>query len=147
MTLTSILALLSLAAASFIAATPLPFTSEPIFIGMLVSGIGLPLLVVAVASIANTAGSVATYALARAAGEAGGGKWLPISSKWRSKLENWYSRWGLLSLLLSWIPGGDLLVVLAGFARAPVLAVVVILTIAKSVRFAGLALLTLGLFG
>lgn len=114
---------------------------------MLVSGMSLPVLVVIVASLANTAGSVATYALARAAGAAGGGKWLPVSSRWRDKLEHWYSRWGLLSLLVSWIPGGDLLVVLAGFARAPVVAVVVILTIAKSVRFAGLALLTLGLFG
>ena len=146
-TLAAVLALGGLAVASFVAATPLPFTSEPLFVGMLVSGMGLPVLVVVVASIANAAGSVATFALARAAGAAGGGKWLPISSRWRQRLEGWYARWGLLSLLLSWIPGGDLLVVLAGFARAPVAAVVVILTVAKSVRFAGLALITLGLFG
>lgn len=115
--------------------------------GLIVSGLTLPLITVVVASVANTAGSVATFALARAATTAGGGKWMPVSSKWRLKLENWYSRWGLWSLLLSWIPGGDLLVVLAGFARAPIMAVVVILTVAKTLRFGILALLAVGLFG
>lgn len=122
-------------------------TSEPIFIGMIASGITLPLITIFVASVTNTAGSVVTFLLARAAGTAGGGKWMPISLERRARIEAWYSKWGLWSLLLSWIPGGDLLVVFAGFARAPVLAVVTVLAIAKTVRFGGLALLTVGLFG
>ncbi|MFC0279557.1 YqaA family protein [Falsigemmobacter intermedius] len=139
--------LAGLAVASFAAATPLPFTSEPLFIGLLVSGLGLPLVIVLVASIANTAGSVATYLMARAAGAAGGDKWMPVSGKKREKLEAWYRKWGLWTLLLAWIPGGDLLVILAGLARAPLVAVTAILTFAKTLRFAALALLTLGLFG
>lgn len=143
----AMVALLGLAAASFAAATPLPITSEPLFIGLLFSGLTLPVVTVLVAAIANTAGSLFTYALARAAGQAGGGRYMPMPTHWRDRLETWYAKWGLWALLFSWIPGGDLLVVLAGFARAPVMIVTLILTLAKTARFAVLAILTLGLFG
>lgn len=139
-------ALFGLAVASFAAATPLPVTSEPLFIGLMFSDLSPVWLTVLVASVTNTAGSVISFLMARAAGQAGGGKWMPISSKWRDRLEVWYKRWGLWSLILSWIPGGDLLVIMAGFAKARALPVVVILTVAKTVRFIGLAVLTLGVF-
>lgn len=139
--------LAGLAVASFAAATPLPFTSEPIFIGLLVSGLGLPLAIVLVASLANTAGSVATYAMARAAGAAGGGRWMPAAGPRRAKLEAWYKKWGLWTLLLAWLPGGDMLVILAGLTRAPIVAVTAILTFTKTLRFGVLAIITLGLFG
>lgn len=139
--------LTGLAVASFAAATPIPFTSEPLFIGLLVSGIGLPLLIVLVASIANTLGSVATYALARAAGGEKGQKWMPFSGKRREKLEAWYGKYGLWTLLLAWLPGGDMLVIFAGLARAPWIAVTAILAFTKTLRFAALAILTLGIFG
>jgi len=136
-------ALFGLGLASFIAATPLPWTSEPIFVGMLLAGVGMPLVVVAVASITNAAGSVVTYGLARV----GGDRWLPESSRWRARLQAWYGRWGLWSLILAWLPGGDLLVVLAGLARAPWLAVIAILALTKTARFAALAYATLVLAG
>lgn len=141
------LALLGLAAASFAAATPLPMTSEPLFVGMLMSGLALPALTVAVAALANTAGSVLTYALARVAGNAANGHLPTRAGRWRARIEAWYSRWGLWSLLLSWLPGGDLLVVLAGWAKAPFALVLAILALAKTLRFVVLALVTLGLVG
>ena len=60
-----IVALTSLIAAAFLAATPLPMQSEAVFVALQGAGaLPIPTMVV-VAGLANTAGSVVTWALGR----------------------------------------------------------------------------------
>ena len=127
-----------MALSAFTAASPLPFQSEPVFLGLLATEtVPLwPLLITA--SIANTAGSMVTHALGRAAG-AGGSRWLPLTDRRRARAEAWFARWGRWSLLLSWAPGGDILVALSGLARLPLLETLVFVALAKTARYAALA--------
>ena len=127
-----------MALSAFAAASPLPFQSEPVFLGLLATDtVPLwPLLITA--SLANTAGSMVTHAIGRAAG-AGGSRWLPLSDRRRARAEAWFARWGRWSLLLSWAPGGDTLVALSGLARLPVLQTLALVAFAKTARYAALA--------
>ena len=127
-----------MALSAFAAASPLPFQSEPVFLGLLATDtVPLwPLLITA--SLANTAGSMVTHAIGRAAG-AGCSRWLPLSDRRRARAEAWFARWGRWSLWLSWAPGGDILVALSGLARLPVLQTLALVALAKTARYAALA--------
>ena len=139
--------------AAFLAATVLPAQSEAVVVAMLL-GDYRPLTVIAIASVGNVLGAMTTWAL---------GYWAeampaalakigllkdpkPLPDLTRAK--TWYHRWGRLSLLLSWLPLiGDGLVLVAGVLREPALPVLVLVTIAKTARYAMLAALTLNLMG
>jgi membrane protein YqaA with SNARE-associated domain len=55
------------------------------------------------------------------------------------RAEAWVARWGRWALLLSWAPGGDVIVTLAGVLRVPVPVFLVLVTLAKTGRYAVLA--------
>ena len=133
-----------MALSAFTAASPIPFQSEPVFLGLLATGT-VPLWpLLAVASIANTAGSMLTHAIGRAAG-AGGSRWLPLSDRRRARAEAWFARWGRWSLLLSWAPViGDPLTVAAGVMREPLPVFLLIAGGAKVLRYLALTAATLG---
>lgn len=53
------------------------------------------------------------------------------------RAESWYARWGVWSLLLSWMPFvGDPLTVIAGLLRTPFLTFRMIVAVAKTGRYA-----------
>ena len=115
-------ALLGLFVAAFVAATPVPFQSEIIFGGMVAAEPARFWLILVVASVGNTLGSCVNYALGR--GLAG----LTLPARFRipeaamARAEGWFRRWGVWSLLLSWLPVvGDPLCVLAGWLKMPLL--------------------------
>lgn len=139
--------------AAFLAATIFPAQSEAVVVAMLV-GDYAPLWVIAVASLGNVLGAMTTWAL---------GYWaeaVPVLlARWGvirepralpdlSRAKAWYHRWGRLTLLLSWLPVvGDGLVLVAGILREPALPVLILVTIAKTARYAILALITLNVIG
>lgn len=125
--------------AAFLAATPVPFQSEVVFLGLQAAGWPVLSLIV-VASTGNVLGSCVTYALGRGLGGLRDHPRFPIRPAQLARAEDWFSRWGLWSLLLSWAPGGDLIVFVAGLLRAPVPLVVLLLVIAKTGRYLALAL-------
>ena len=138
--------LLALAVAAFLAATPLPGNSEVVFLGL--QAAGWPVLaLVAVASVANTLGSCVTYAIGRAAETFRSRRWFPLTPDRLARAQGWWHRWGLWSLLLSWAPGGDVLVALAGLMRVPLPLFLVLVALAKTARYAVLALAAAGLAG
>ena len=100
--------------AAFLAATPLPFQSEIVFLGLMASGSIAVWLLVIVASVGNTLGSCVTYAAGRGLGGARGARWFPVRPDQLGRAERWFQRWGLWALLVSWAPGGDLIVALDG---------------------------------
>lgn len=130
--------LLGLAVAAFVAATPLSMASEPVFLALQLAGVAPVWVLVAVASVANTAGSFVTYALGRGVRAAGAGSRLAPSPEQMARGEDWLRRRGAWALLLSWAPGGDLIVLAAGALRMPLLMFGVLVAIAKTARYAAL---------
>jgi membrane protein YqaA with SNARE-associated domain len=141
-----VIALFGLFLAALVAATPVPFNSEVPFIALQAAG-WPALTLVLVASAGNVLGSCVTYALGRGLGGWRDHPRFPIRPVQLARAEAWFRRWGLWSLLLSWAPGGDILVAAAGLLRVPVPVFLILVTIAKTVRYATLAWLGAAAFG
>jgi membrane protein YqaA with SNARE-associated domain len=135
-----------LALVAFGAATILPAQSEPVLVGLLLLGETPAWLLVLVASIANTAGSVVNWWLGTQLLRFQGRRWFPATPAQIARAVAWYRRWGRWSLLLSWAPiVGDPLTVVAGVLREPLREFILLVAIAKTGRYVVLALVTLGL--
>lgn len=132
--------------AAFLAATPIPFQSEIVFLGLQAAG-WPALTLVLVASVGNVLGSCVTYAVGRWLGGLRDHPRFPIRPAQLARAEAWYARWGFWSLLVSWAPGGDVLVAVAGLMRVPVALFLVLVTIAKTARYAAVAWLGAAAFG
>jgi membrane protein YqaA with SNARE-associated domain len=140
------LTLPALFAVAFLAATPLPVNSEIPFVAALVAALADPWLLIAVASVGNTLGSVLTWGAGR--GAVGGrlGRWFRITPERMARAEGWFERRGRWALLLSWAPGGDFLCLAAGALRLPLRVFLPIVAFAKTARYAVVALASMGLF-
>ena len=140
-------ALFGLFVAAFVAATPVPFQSEIIFAGLLAADPGAVWAILAVASGGNVLGSCVNYGLGRGLAR------FPLPARWRpteatlARAEAWFQRWGRWSLLLSWLPLGDVLTVVAGTLRTPFWIFLALVAVAKTGRYLVLALIVLGVFG
>lgn len=128
--------------AAFGAATILPFQSELVFVGLQLRGTQALWLLVLVASIGNTLGSVVNYVLGRGLERYRHRRWFPVTEAQLEKAQGWYARWGVWSLLLSWAPLGDGFTVVAGIMRTPLWLFVALVALAKTGRYIILAWLT-----
>jgi membrane protein YqaA with SNARE-associated domain len=135
-------ALTGLFAAAFGAATLLPFQSEIVFVGLQVAGTAPLWLIVTVASIGNTAGSVVNYAMGLGVERFRGSRWFPVSDRQLERAQGWYARYGVWTLLMSWAPFGDGFTVVAGIMRTPFWLFLGLVALAKTGRYAVLAWVT-----
>lgn len=133
--------------AAFLAATPVPFQSEVVFLALMAQGTVPVAALVLVASVGNILGSCVTYALGRGLGGDRGARWLGLTPERQAKAERWFARWGVWALLFSWAPGGDFIVALSGALRVSLVRFVVLVTIAKTARYGVVALIGLGIWG
>ena len=140
------IALTGLLGAAFLAATPVPFQSEVVFLALQAAG-WPALTLILVASVGNVLGSCVTYALGRGLGGLRDNPRFPIRPDQLARAEAWYTRWGLWSLLLAWAPGGDVLVFVAGLLRTPVIVFLTLVTIAKTARYCAVGWLGAAAFG
>lgn len=125
--------------AAFGAATILPFQSELVF-GALQLRTGIPLwLIVAVASVGNTAGSALNWWMGLFVERWKGSRWFPVSEKWLERAQRWWARWGVWTLLLSWAPFGDGFTVVAGIMRTNFWLFLALVGAAKTARYLALA--------
>ncbi|MEN0040731.1 MAG: YqaA family protein [Pseudomonadota bacterium] len=130
---------------AFVAATLFPAQSEFVLIALIKSGEWSVFWLVVVASVGNTLGSVFNYIIGRATGAFSSAWWFPVSEASLKKGEVWYHRYGRWSLLLSWAPIiGDPLTVIAGFLKEPIGSFILLVAIAKTMRYVTLALIVLG---
>lgn len=121
---------------AFIAATVLPMQSEAALAGLLLSNSFSPIVLIAVASAGNVLGSVVNWLLGRGIDRFRDRKWFPASQTQLDRAASWYHRYGKWTLLLSWAPIiGDPLTVVAGALREPLLSFVILVAIAKIVRY------------
>lgn len=134
--------LAGLFAAAFGAATILPFQSEVVFVALQVAGRASVMALVIVASVGNVLGAVVNYIMGRGIERFRHRRWFPVNAAQLARAQRWYARWGVWTLLLSWAPLGDGFTVIAGMMRTPVWLFLVLVTIAKTGRYAVLAWLT-----
>ena len=121
---------------ALLAATLLPLQSEAVLAGLLIADkqpVGMLLLV---ASVGNVIGSAINWWLGCYIERFHDRKWFPVKKETLLRAENWYRRYGRWSLLLSWTPViGDPLTVVAGVLREPLWSFLIIVGIAKTVRY------------
>ena len=121
--------------AAFLSATILPLGSVVVLAPLLLSGLS-PITLVIVATIGNVLGSMTNYALGYWASLGIIKKWLRMSEEEFVRAEQHFQKYGLFSLLFTWLPIiGDPLTVLAGVLRIHLLWFIVLVTIGKAGRY------------
>jgi membrane protein YqaA with SNARE-associated domain len=131
-------------ALSFLASTLLPVGSEWLLVLMLLNGSD-PLAAVAVASAGNYLGSCTTWAVGVWGGPFLIRRILRIDPAAEAAAERFYRRYGVWSLLLSWLPFiGDPLCLAGGVFKVGFIRFSLLVFTGKLVRYAGVAGLTLG---
>ncbi|WP_054007385.1 YqaA family protein [Cypionkella psychrotolerans] len=139
MTVAEVYGLLCLSA--FLSATLLPGSSEAMLLGFLATGQGSPFILVMFATLGNVAGAVVNWGLGRFFERFKDKSWFPIRAPATARAQVWFTRWGLWSLLLSWVPViGDPLTLVAGVMRVPFGRFLVLVTIGKVARYGLLVL-------
>ena len=122
---------------AFLSATLLPGSSEAVLLGLLTSGTGQPVLFVAAASLGNIAGATVNWGMGRYFLHFKDRSWFPIKDATNARAQAWFSRYGIWSLLLSWVPiVGDPLTLVAGIMRVPIGRFLIFVAVGKVLRYA-----------
>jgi len=133
--------------ASLLAATVLPFQSEVVLFGMLLTHHYSVVLLVLVASAGNILGSVVNYLLGRGLAAFEERPWFPVRRAKIARAEAWYHAYGRWSLLLSWVPViGDPLTIVAGVLREPFPVFLALVSAAKVSRYIAVTAISYGWF-
>lgn len=136
---------LGLFLAAFGAASILPMQSEAVLVAMLLSDRYVAATLLTVATLGNVLGSALNWLLGRSLERFRHRRWFPVSADKLEKAQRFYLHYGRWSLLLSWVPIiGDPLTVIAGVMREPLWRFLLIVTLAKGMRYLLLAAVTLG---
>jgi membrane protein YqaA with SNARE-associated domain len=128
---------------SFLASTLLPLGSEWLLVMMLANGYD-PVASVAVASFGNYLGAVMTYLIG-----IWGGHWLiekvlRVSPRQQERARSYYQRFGVYSLLFSWLPVvGDPLCLMGGMLRVNFGLFTLLVAAGKLARYVVTAVVTL----
>jgi membrane protein YqaA with SNARE-associated domain len=134
--MTSLLTYASLFAIAFLAATILPLQSEAVLAGLLGLSQEPWALLLGVATIGNTLGAVANWALGRGIEHYQTHRWFPVRPAQLEKAKSHYLRWGRWCLFFSWLPVvGDAFTVLAGVLRERLWVFVAIVGAGKLARY------------
>jgi membrane protein YqaA with SNARE-associated domain len=127
----------TLFASAFLAATILPVSSEAVLAGLIAAGQGNPVTLFAVATVANTLGSVVNWLIGLGIARFRDRPWFPVSHERYEAATRQFARYGLWSLLFAWLPFvGDPLTVVAGALGVPLGRFVLLVAIGKAARYA-----------
>ncbi len=134
-------ALAGLFFSAFLAGSILPAQSEVVLAALLMAGDMPASLLVTVATLGNVGGAMLNYALGRSAQRFRHRRWFPLSAAGWERSAAWFNRWGVGTLLFSWLPVvGDGFTVLAGAARTRFALFLALVTLAKGGRYVLLAM-------
>ncbi|RBO92242.1 membrane protein YqaA with SNARE-associated domain [Pseudochrobactrum asaccharolyticum] len=118
--------------------------SEAVLVGLILASKQSPVLLIVVASLGNILGAVINWLMGRGIERFKDRTWFPAKGAVLERAQNWYSRYGKWSLLLSWLPIiGDPLTVIAGVMREPLRTFIVLVAIGKITRYIFIAAVTL----
>jgi len=120
---------------AFLSATVVPFSSDALYIAVLVATKN-PLGCFVVGTLGNWLGGVVTYWVGWAAKWEWIEKWFKVKPQTLEKQKVRIDKWGVWLALLSWVPIiGDVLVVALGFYRCRPLWSMVLILVGKALRF------------
>lgn len=135
--------LLGLFGTAFLAATLVPMSSEAVLAALRVAGEREAWLLLALATLGNTLGSLFNWALGRFALHWQDRRWFPIKRPELDRASLWFGRWGLWSLPFAWVPViGDPLTLVAGVLRVPALPFLLLVGLGKAARYGVVLLAT-----
>jgi membrane protein YqaA with SNARE-associated domain len=121
---------------AFTSATLLPGSSEAALLTLLAVEHGEPAILVVVATAGNLLGSLVNWVLGRFFSALRDCRWFPIDDQSYRRATDWFARYGVWSLLLSWLPViGDPLTVAAGALRVGLLRFILLVLIGKAARY------------
>lgn len=121
---------------AFLAATVLPGASEILLASLLASETGSPWMLLGVATVGNTLGSVVNWLCGRFLAHYRDHRWFPVPAREIDRASGLFQRFGMWSLLFAWAPiGGDALTVIAGMLRVPLLPFTLLVAIGKLARY------------
>lgn len=130
-------ALLTLFFSALIAATLFPFYSEAILVALVRQAEYPALLLLVVATLGNTLGSLINWVLGRYLLHYQDRKWFYIKTEQLHKWQSWFNKYGNWSLLFAWLPViGDPLTFVAGVMRVHWLRFLLLVAAGKAARYA-----------
>ena len=133
-------ALVGLFLSAFTSATLLPGTSEAALAALLAAGAVSTVAAIGVATVGNVAGSLVNWAIGSFLASYRDHPRFPVGPETFERYAAFYRRFGIWTLLLSWVPViGDPLTVVAGAMRAPFPVVLLLVTAAKLARYLAVA--------
>jgi membrane protein YqaA with SNARE-associated domain len=128
---------------SFLASTIIPIGSEWLLVTMVIKGQN-PILSVASATTGNTLGACTTYAIGIYGSEWVSRKLLRFDELSRKRAEMFYAKFGVWSLLFSWLPiVGDPLCLAGGLLRIHFGVFLLLVFVGKLIRYGLLAVLVM----
>lgn len=129
------LGLLGLFIGAFLAATILPFSSDALYLAILVATKD-PIGCLIVGTLGNWLGSVVTYYIGWLGKWEWIEKWFKVKHETLEKHKEKVKKYGSWLALVVWIPVvGDVLCIALGFYRTPPLRTIILLLIGKAGRF------------
>lgn len=132
--------LVGLFTSAFLSATILPGTSEAALVLVLAAGTASTALAVAVATVGNVCGSVLNWAIGYFFASYRDHPRFPVKPDKFERYSEVYRKWGVWTLLMSWVPLiGDPLTIIAGVMRSPLPLVIVLVALAKGLRYLAVA--------
>ena len=131
--------------ASFLASTVLPFGSEALLLLLINKGFD-PISVVMVASVGNYCGACTTYYIGLVGRKDLVEKYLSIPQQRLDNTEKWFTKYGVYSLLFTWVPViGDAITAMGGVMKLDFKTFSVLVFLGKLMRYAAVACMALGL--
>lgn len=133
---------------AFVSATLVPMSSEVVLAALIAAqGIDAALLVL-VATLGNTLGSLVNWLLGRFCLRWRDRKWFPARDDRLERGIDWFRRYGVWSLLLAWLPVvGDPITFVAGMAKVRLPLFLPLVALGKGARYAVIAMISRDLFG
>jgi membrane protein YqaA with SNARE-associated domain len=131
--------------ASFLASTVLPFGSEALLLLLVNKGFD-PILAVMVASVGNYCGACTTYYIGLVGRKDLIEKYLSIPQQRLNNAEKWFTKYGVYSLLFTWVPLiGDAITAMGGIMKFDFKTFSVFVFFGKLLRYIAVAYMALGL--
>ena len=137
----------SLFISSFLSSTILPGHSEIILTAFIFLKKYPIIDLIFFASIGNILGSILNWCIGYFLTNLKDRKWFPINKSQLTRASSWFLKYGKWTLFLSWVPIiGDPLTIIAGIFRIPIYTFILIISLAKTMRYVFISLVVTNVF-